>query len=48
MKELDNCRRSVSSLSSKISNLALIQDETVPCNFKADETVYEELLPCFW
>ena len=48
MKELDNCRRSVSSLSSKISNLALIQDETVPCNFKADKTVYEELLPCFW
>ena len=44
MKELDNCRRNIASLSSKISNLALIQDETISSNFKADETVYEELM----
>lgn len=43
MKELDNLRRLVAALSSKISNLEIIQDEQVLCNFKANSLDYEEL-----
>ena len=44
MKELDNCRRSIASLASKISNLAIIQDIDVECDFIANEKEYEELM----
>ena len=39
MKELDNCRKYISSFSYKISNLKLIQDDTVSCNFKTKQDI---------
>ena len=44
MKELDNIRRLVASLNSKISNLDLINNESVKSDFKEKTLDYEELM----
>lgn len=46
MKELDNLKRMVASLGNKISNLSLIQDETVHSEFKLENDIldYEEIM----
>ena len=46
VKDLDNLRRMVASLESKISNLEITQDETVSCDFRINEHIeeYEELM----
>ncbi len=44
MKDLDNCRRMVSSLASKISNLEIIKDDEVESEFVANEKEYEEIM----
>lgn len=44
MKELDNCTRLLASLSAKISNLAVIQDEEIKCNIQTQPYTYEEIV----
>ncbi len=44
MKDLDNCRRILSSLTTKISNLAIMGDLDVKSEFSTDEKEYEELM----
>ena len=44
MKELDNCRRILASLTSKISNLAIMQDMSLKCDVDINEREYEELM----
>lgn len=44
MKELYNCRRILAGLTSKISNLSIMANLDVKCDFRVNEKEYEELM----
>ncbi len=44
MKELDNCKRSIAVLGNKISTLSIMSDNEVICDFRPNESEYEELM----